>query len=109
MNYILRYRLTSTDINFLNETTIEFEIHNTHGYKPGVYDSGWCDMATNARIIGDHDRAVFYNVSEKEYTLLLLKFGSRLKELTNGFKEIYNIAEQHNTSPAIVADSETII
>jgi hypothetical protein len=110
MNYILRYQLTASDIGFLNETTIEFEVHNTHGLKVETqFDSGWCDMNTGARIIGTHDRAVFKNVSEQEYTLLLLKFGSRLKELTNGFKEIYNIAEQHNASPTVVADSETII
>ena len=110
MNYILRYPLTASDIGFLNETTIEFEVHNTHGLKVETqFDSGWCDMNTGSRIIGTYDRAVFKNVSEQELTLLFLKFGNRLKELTTGFKEIYNIAEQHNASPTVVADSETII
>lgn len=110
MDYILRYQLTESDINFLNETTIEFEVHNTHGLKPETqFDSGWCDITTGARIIGTYDRVVFRNVTEQEYTLLLLKFGNRPKELTSGFKEIYNIAEQHNSSPASVADSDYII
>lgn len=110
MDYILRYTLTESDVNFLNATTIEFEVHNTHGLKVETeFDSGWCDMNTGARIIGIYDRAVFKNVSEQEFTLLLLKFGSRLKELTNGFKEIYNIAEQHNANPAVVADSDYIV
>ena len=110
MDYILRYPLTESDLDFLNATTIEFEVHNTHGLKVETqFDSGWCDMNTGARIIGTYDRAVFKNVSEQEYTLLLLKFGNRTKELTSGFKEIYNVAEQHNASPAVVADSDTII
>ena len=33
MDYILRYPLTESDIDFLNTTTIEFDIHNTHGLK----------------------------------------------------------------------------
>jgi hypothetical protein len=92
MDYILRYPLTESDIEFLNTTTIEFDIHNTHGLKVETQlDSGWCDMTTGARIIGTHDRAVFKNVTEQEYTLLLLRFGKRPKELTSGYKEIYNI------------------
>lgn len=76
--------LSNEDINFLNETTIEFEIFDTHGLKPETkigFDSGWCDMTTGSRIISERDRVRFDNVSPEELTLLMLKFGTRLVNL----------------------------
>jgi hypothetical protein len=94
MDYILGHQLTESDIDFLNETDIEFEIIDTHGLKPqtNVVDSGWCDMTTDARIIGVNDRVIFRNVSPEDETYLTLRYTTRLKELTTGFKKIYNIA-----------------
>lgn len=93
MDVLLRNSLSESDIDFLNETDIEFDIVNTHGLKPetNVFDSGWCDMATNARIIGHRDRAVFRNITEAEYTYLQLRYQGRLNTLTDGLKGIYNI------------------
>lgn len=117
MDYILRYPLNEDDIEFLNKTSLEFEIHDTRGtaalveanFEKSLHDSGWCDHATNARIINDKDRAIFRNVSETQYTFLELKFGSRLRVLTTGLQEIYNVAEQHNASPEAVIDSPSPI
>ena len=91
MDYLLRHALNESDIEFLNETTMEFEIVNTHGLKPEtVVDSGWCDAA-GSRIIGHRDRAVFKNVSDAEATYLKLRFHDRLNELHDGLRAIYNI------------------
>jgi hypothetical protein len=97
MDYILKRSLSESDINFLNETTIKFEIFDTHGLKPETqlgFDSGWCDASTGARIIGKNDRAMFKNVSEPESTLLLLKFGDRLLEMNTRLNKIYNVKEE---------------
>ena len=97
MDYVLRRSLTEDDVDFLNETTIEFKIFNSHGLKAETqigYDSGWCDMSSGARIINSNDRALFKSVSASELTLLTLKFGDRLKELHDGIKRIYNIVEE---------------
>ena len=107
MDYILRYPLTSDDVKFLNATTVEFELHNSRLLSEN--DSGWCDMATDARIITDNDRVIFRNVTDKQYTFLKLKYPVRLKELTSGLREIYNVAEQHNASPEAVIDSAEVI
>lgn len=92
-DYLLRNSLSDSDIEFLNETTMQFDIVNTEGPKPGEYDSGWCDMATGQRIIHPKDRAVFRHVSEAEYTYLQLRYRDRLNELTDGLKSIYNIVQ----------------
>lgn len=107
MEYILRYQLTSDDIEFLNETTIDYDLHKPD--KIAVNDSGWCDYSTGGYIVTKNDRAIFKGVSDTELTLLKLKFGTRLKELHDGLREIYNIAQQHNTSPNIVMDSDVVI
>ena len=88
MDYILRYSLTSSDIDFINNSSIDIEIHN-----PDVTgnDSGWCDMATGARLVMNNDRAIFRNVSESDLLMLKLKFDDRLKLLHEGMKSIYNI------------------
>ena len=94
MNYVLKRALSENDIDFLNQTTIEFEIFDTHGLKPETkigYDSGWCDAFTGARIIGKTDRAMFKNVTEQESTLLLLKFGDRLLEMNPQLNKIYSV------------------
>ena len=96
MDYVLRRSLTEADIDFLNETTVEFEIFNSHGLAPETkvgYDSGWCDASTGARIINNNDRVLFKNVSEQELTLLLLKFGSRLLEMNTNLSRIYKISD----------------
>lgn len=111
MDYILRFGITPTDIDFLNETTIEFEIINTHGLRAetNVSDSGWCDMSTGARIIGVNDRVVFRNVSEEDQTYLTLRYDTRIKQLTSGFEKIYNIARAHNAPPNAVIDGNDMI
>jgi hypothetical protein len=94
MDYILKQSLSENDIDFLNETTIKFEIFDTHGLKPETqigFDSGWCDASTGARIINKNDRAMFKSVSDSELTLLTLKFGDRLLGLHSGLKKIYNV------------------
>ena len=97
MDYILRQSLSVNDIDFLNETTIEFEIFDTHGLKPETqigHDSGWCDMSTGARIINKNDRALFKNINDQERTLLLLKFGSRLLKVNSKLEKIYNVMSE---------------
>jgi hypothetical protein len=117
MDYILRYPLNSDDIDFLNITTIKYEIHDTKGtaalveanFEKSLHDSGWCDYATNARIINDRDRAIFRDVTDPQLTFLQMKYGDRLKPLHKGLREIYNVGEQHNTGPLSVIDSDLII
>ena len=117
MDYILRYPLNPEDIEFLNITSIDYEIHDTRGaaalveanFEKSLHDSGWCDYATNARIINDKDRAVFRNVTDQQLTFLQMKYGDRLKVLHSGLREIYNVAEQHNASPEAVFDSSSVI
>jgi len=103
MDYILRYELTPEDIEFLNMTTIEYDLHN---HTVGANDSGWCDMTTGGRIVDCKDRAIFKAPSAQQITFLQIKFGDRLRVLHNGLREIYNIAEQHNTSPEAVIDNQ---
>jgi hypothetical protein len=93
MNYLLRNALTESDIEFLNETDMDFELVNTHGLKPeaSMFDSGWRDLATGQRIINHLDRVVFKNVTSEQYTYLQLRYRDRLNELTDGLKGIYNI------------------
>jgi hypothetical protein len=91
MDYVLQHQITEEDIDFLNITSIKFEIFNSHGLAPetDITDSGWCDMATGARIISPIDRVAFLDVSPEELTFLNLKYYNRLKPLHNGFKKIY--------------------
>ena len=91
MDYVLQFPLTSEDIDFLNITTIKFEVFNTHGLgvETNPNDSGWCDLASGARIIGEHDRVAFLNVTPEQLTFLTIKYYNRLKPLHNGFKKIY--------------------
>ena len=93
MDYLLRNSLTDDDIDFLNETDMEFDIVDTHGLKPetNVFDSGWCDMATGQRVVSHRDRAVFRNVTPAQYTYLQLRYRERLNELHDELKKIYNI------------------
>jgi hypothetical protein len=88
MDYVLQYSLDNEDIDFLNATTIAFEIFDPVEEINGN-DSGWCDMATGARIISDTHRVVFKDVSPEQLTFLTLKYYTRLKPLHNGFKKIY--------------------
>lgn len=106
MDYMLRYPINSDDVDFLNETTYEYELFN-----PTVTDndSGWCDMGTGARIITKSDRVIFRSVSPEQFTLLKLKYTDRLKPLTNNIQCIYNEAYVHNVSPITIFDSETVI
>ena len=107
MNYILRYPLESSDIDFLNITSIEYELHSP--FVDAENDSGWCDMTTRSRIVDKNDRVIFKEPSEQQLTFLQMKYGSRLKELHSGLREIYNVAVQHNTSELIVIDNESVI
>ena len=107
MDYILRYTLNAEDIEFLNMTTIPFELHNP--FVKELNDSGWCDYSTGSRIVSDDDRVIFKEPSEQQVTFLQMKFGNRLKELHDGLREIYNVAQQHNVDATTVMDSDTII
>lgn len=107
MNYILRYPLESEDIDFLNHTSIDYDLHTPNRLTP--HDSGWCDMGTGGYIVNKNDRVIFKNVSDSDLTFLNLKFGNRIKLLTKGLSEIYNVAEQHNTGPNSVIDSEYVV
>jgi hypothetical protein len=112
MDYILRFPCTDSDCEFLNQTSVEFEIIDTerNAYTNLVtqvdegFDSGWCDMDTGARIMSDRDRVVFRNVESQDQTLLVLKFGDRLKKLTQGLSLIYSVAYSNNTDPINVMD-----
>ena len=88
MDYILRYPLTSDDVDFINNSSMDIEIHN-----PTITgnDSGWCDAATGQRLVTHGDRAIFHNVSEPDLLMLKLKYGDRIKELHDGLKQIYEI------------------
>jgi hypothetical protein len=88
MDYVLQFPLDNNDIDFLNSTTINFEIFDPL-IEFNENDSGWCDMATGARIISDTHRVVFKDVSPEQLTFLTLKYYNRLKPLHNGFKKIY--------------------
>lgn len=88
MDYVLQFPLTSEDIDFLNVTTLEYEIFDGNS-GPLENDSGWCDMATGARIISSACRVAFLNVTPEDLTFLTLKYHDRLKPLHNGFRHIY--------------------
>lgn len=107
MEYILRYPLESSDIEFLNYTSIDYILHKSNSLSAN--DSGWCDMASGGYIVNKKDRAIFKDVSDSQLTFLTLKFGSRLKELHAGMREIYDVAEQNNVGPTTVLDSESVI
>jgi hypothetical protein len=94
-DYLLRNALNSDDIEFLNETDMDFELVNTHGLKPesSMFDSGWRDMATEQRIVHHLDRVVFRNVTPAQYTYLQLRYRDRLNELHDGLRGIYNITK----------------
>jgi len=107
MDYILRYELTSEDVEFLNTTSIDYYLNTPDRLSES--DSGWCDYSTGGYIISKNDRVIFKNVSDIDLTFLTLKFGTRLKELHSGMQEIYNVGYLHNCGPNSVIDCETII
>lgn len=88
MDYVLRHPITSDDVDFINNSSIDIEIHNPNFTGN---DSGWCDAATGHRIITITDRAIFRNVSGPDLLMLKLKYGNRIKELHDGMKSIYSI------------------
>lgn len=90
MDYVLRKQITVEDVDFLNSTTIQFDLVNPY-IDPDKHDSGWCDAATGARLVTDTDRVVFRDVSDEELTLLTLKFQDRIKPRYRDDDDIYNI------------------
>lgn len=107
MDYILRYELWPEDIDFLNETSIDWYM-----YKHDVLsdnDSGWCDYSTGGYVVTAQDRVIFKDVSQSDLTFLTLKYGYRLKQLTSDMQGIYNEAQAHNVGPLTVLDSETVV
>ena len=102
MDYLLRHRIEDADCDFLNSTSIKYDIVDSQKTTltklatdvDEMFDSGWCDMATGARIVSERDRVVFRNVSAQDHTLLLLKFGTRIRELHKGFKQIYRVTDE---------------
>lgn len=117
MDYLLRFPIEDADCDFLNSTSIKYDVVDAHKDTitklatdvDDMLDSGWCDWATGARIVDERDRVVFRNVSDSDLTFLTLKFGKRIKKLAGGMKEIYKEAEIHNVGPNSVIDSEAII
>ena len=103
MDYLLRYQIEDEDCDFLNSTSIKYDVVDAHkdtitklatDVDELLGDSGWCDMATGARIVSERDRVVFRDVSPQELTLLLIKYPTRLKKLTEGLRYIYNIKQE---------------
>lgn len=88
MDYILCRPLNDDEVDFINRSTIEIELHNI---SIASNDSGWCDMDTRCRIVTHKDRVIFKNVSDPNLLILRLKFDDRLKQLHDGLKTIYNI------------------
>lgn len=80
MDYVLQHPLTADDVDFLNSTTVEFEVFNPN-VDTDKRDSGWCDMETGARIVTDADRVIFKDVSPEDLTLLTLKYYNRLMQI----------------------------
>lgn len=117
MDYLLRFPIEDVDCDFLNSTSIKYDVVDAHKDTitklatdvDDILGSGWCDMATGARIVDERDRVVFRDVSPQELTLLLIKYPKRLKKMTGGFRSIYDEAEQHNVGPNSVIDSDTEI
>ncbi len=94
MDVVLKGQLREEDIDFLNHTSIEFSIFNSHGLmsETNLNDNGWCDMNTGARIIGINDRVMFRNVQAEDLTLLNLKYDRRVLILDHdGLRKIYNL------------------
>lgn len=65
------------DVDFLNSTSIPFEVESPSLGVPG-YDSGWRDIFTGARILSKNDTIVFTVCNLEEELVLKLKFDSRL-------------------------------
>lgn len=101
MDYLLRFQIEDDDCDFLNATSIKYDIVDSQKNTLSklatdvdeMLDSGWCDWNTGARIVDERDRVVFRDVSPQELTLLLIKYPTRLKKLTEGFRKIYNIVD----------------
>ena len=93
MDYILRHPLSENDIDFVNNTTIDFKVISISRLDNNYdnYDSGWCDASTGARIINSQDRVMFKNVNESQLTFLTLKYQDRLIEAHDGLKAIYRV------------------
>lgn len=98
MDYLLRFQIEDVDLDFLNNTTIKYDVIDVHRSPFGKlvtdldeFDSGWCDIATGARLVSERDRVVFRDVGPQELTLLLIMFPDRLKKLTAEIERIYNI------------------
>jgi hypothetical protein len=91
MDYVLQHPLTDEDVDFLNITSIKFEVFDPNEVKTELdyHDSGWCDVVTGARIISSNHRVAFLDVSPEELTYLTLRYYNRLKPLHNGFRKIY--------------------
>lgn len=108
MDFLLRQALSADDIDFLNQTNVEYKLINIDSGL-GIFnsnDSGWCDWATGARIVTSTDRVVFLDVEPPDALVLKIKYVERLRTLPHGFVEdIYNIAQQHNTDPVTVFDN----
>lgn len=94
MDIVLKGQLNEEDIDFLNATSMEFNIFNSHGLmsETVLNDSGWCDVNTGSRIIGINDRVVFRNVQPEDLTLLNLKYYHRILILEHdGLRKIYKL------------------
>jgi hypothetical protein len=72
--FILKYLDPNNDVDFLNETQIQFD------FEDGDKDSGWCDMFTGARILTSNDVIIFQS-DEQDESMLKFRLGGRLVEL----------------------------
>lgn len=75
MKHILLLRVNpELDVDFLNETDIEFSFKN----KSNPYDSGWCDFETGSRILTSHDSIIFVAKTTEDELALRIRFGDRI-------------------------------
>lgn len=77
MKYFLKTTSPQEDVEFLNNTTIEFSFIGSEN------DSGWCDAATGARIVSADDAVVFYNVSDQDALALIMRFNRRIEKVVD--------------------------
>jgi hypothetical protein len=73
-SYLLNRNIASDDIDFLNETDINYDIKTEFGPN----DSGWCDYSTGARLVMASDRVIFHPATGEEEVFLKLKYLTEL-------------------------------
>jgi hypothetical protein len=75
--YKLNRALKNTDIDFINESDVPFEIDDNELL--GTTDSGWCDGASGQRIVTPSMRVVFDLSDPTHKTLVHTKYFGELE------------------------------